>query len=599
MSEIENFFEDPTKKKGKVDVFFSELSAKTEGVMRELLLGRPYRGLFKDLEITKGQFTTLYLLFLSFISLLLINIFLNIDYSQGLKLREIRSEQIPIAPGSFIILGILLGFIIGGYLLDHTRGKRYPLLFIILFVSIIISFLHIVFFRRFGDTVPKILFFINSFNAGVLFIYFLIFYIDFTTILERGRVFSYLIITIGVSLGFFIYLISYIEYLVILPLVFLCASFYYFYRNREKEEPYKPIDIEESKHRFFNIDAFKYIILLSFFGLTIGLFIPSTDVESLSNIDLSTIQIIAVTLFAIIFSLITATIVGMVFDFYGRKASISNIILLISIVNFIKLFKIDIQYFQLAIVFTAFLAYFMSVPLLISEVASRRNLGKILGFSFTITLFSVLIGFSFGYFIQVFFPEIFTSKYTAEIFLIGIINFAAIVSLFFLVNMKDTISSKEQNWPEYLLHLYVIHESGVLLFDYSFIEEELVEADLISGGFVGLVALLQEITREEQRLKSIDHGGKRILFGFNSDKSIIYALIVSEELLILRNKFFYFIQDIEDNYKITIEDFSGVDSELWANRIKPIMEKHFKRKYFELIPDLANIEENNNKKLSR
>lgn len=596
MSEINNFFEDPPRKKGKVDHFFSDLSIKTEGAMREFFVGRPYRGLFKDLEITKGQFNTLYLLFASFTSILLINIFLSIDFSQGINDREIPLEVIPLTPAFFIIIGVVSGLITGGILLDRIRGKRYPALFKLLFLSILISFTHILLFRRFGDIVPKILFSINSFIAGLIFMFFLTFFIDFTTVLERGRVLSYLFIMLSLSIGLIIYLIILFVYLTILPLILLCLALYYLYHNREKEEPYKPIEIEGRKHRNFNWDAFKYILLLNFFALTIGLFIPTTDLENLIATGLSGVQVIFAIFIAIIFSLITVAVMGMVFDFFGRKASIANIILLISTVNFIKLFNIDIQYFHLAITFTAFLASFMSVPLLISEVASRRNLGKILALSFTLTLLSVVIGFLFGFLIISIFPEIFSSKYTTDIFLVGIINFASIISLFFLVNIKETMSSKEQDWPDKLLHLYVIHESGVLLYEHSFIDEDLIEADLISGGFVGLIALLQEITKEEQGLKSIDHGGKRILFGFNSDKSIIYALIVSEELIVLRNKFFYFIQEIEENYSINIEEFSGVDSELWIKRIKPIMKKHFTRKYFELISDIVNIEENSKKK---
>jgi len=112
------------------------------------------------------------------------------------------------------------------------------------------------------------------------------------------------------------------------------------------------------------------------------------------------------------------------------------------------------------------------------------------------------------------------------------------------------------------------------------------ESDLISGGFVGLITLLQEITKEKQRLKSIDHGGKRILFGFDSKRTLIFALIITEELIILRNKLFYFIQEIEDKYPTNLEDFSGVNVELWKKRIDPILDKYFKRKYFELIPEL-------------
>ena len=576
-------------KNDKTENFLTELSLKSERLMREALVRRPYHGLFKDLELSRSQFLTLYLIFMSFASVLMIDVFLSLDFDSQTTRSELDSGQIPLPPSFFIILGLIIGVIVGGFLLDRIRGRRYPVLDKFLIVSILMTSSHIGFFRRTGDIVPKILFLGNSFIAGVLFMFFLTFFIDFTTILEKGRVFAYLIILLGISLGFLIFVIAVWDFLMFLPVIFLISASVYLYKNREKEEPYKPIERDEGSHLAINFDVVKYISLLSLFALTIGLFTPSTQVQNLGTGDWSTNEIVIAIISGLVVSVITATAVGMIFDFFGRKSSIANIILAVSIINFIRLFNVNIPYFDLTVIFGAFLASFMSVPLLISDITSRENLGKVLALTFTLTLFSVVMGIAFGFIIIDFMPDFFQSDYTAEIFLVGIVNFVAILSLFFLVNMKETLSSKEQNWPDKLIHLYVIHESGVLLYEHSFIDEELLEADLISGGFVGLIALLQEITQEEQKLKSIDHGGKRILFGFNSERTIIYALIVSEELIILRNKFHYFIQEIEENYQIRLEDFSGVDSELWKNRLKPIMEKHFQRKYFELIPDMVNI----------
>ncbi|MHA1282584.1 MAG: hypothetical protein ACTSVV_03985 [Promethearchaeota archaeon] len=600
MSDLENFLDEPPKK-SRLDGFLANISVRTESAMRELLLVRPYSGLFKDLEITKGQFITLFLILLSFASVLTVDIFLNIDFSRIENRPEIFESEagiIPIPSSMIIVVGVVLGFIIGGFLLDQIRGRRYPILLKLLSISIIITLWHILFFRWTGYVVPKILFFGNSFIAGMICIFFLLFFIDFTTILERGRVFSYLILLLGISVGVGVILINLYDVFMFLPVIVLILALLYFYKNKEREEPYKPIEIEVERKKKLNYDVIKYCILLSLYGMIIGLMTPAADLQALSTANLETKRIIFYIFIILLTSFTTAVGVGMVFDFYGRKSSLASIILAISIVNFVKLFQIKIPYFELLILFAAFVACFMSVPLLISEVASRQNLGKVLGIAFTLTISCVIVGIILGYTIIHEMLSLFTSKYTLDIFLISIINFAAILSLFILVNIKDMISSKEQNWPDKLVHLYVIHESGVLLYEHSFIEEDLAEADLISGGFIGLIALLQEITKEKQRLKSIDHGGKRILFGFNSDKSIIFALVVTEELIILRNKLFYFIQEVEEKYADKLRDFTGVDSNLWKNRIEPIMERHFKRKYFELIPEfiLNNIEINKDSK---
>ncbi|MHA1294314.1 MAG: hypothetical protein ACTSQJ_16825 [Promethearchaeota archaeon] len=565
-----NQFSKKSKREFNISELFKKRTRKT------------YHDLFKDLEITKGQFITLFLILICFASVLTIDIVLSFEpFNTKANLEgNLGGLNTFLTPGFFIVLGIIMGFIIGGFIVDKIQGRRFPVLLKLLFISLLITIGHTLFFRRFGRIVPSILFFGNSFIAGILFMFFITFFLDFTTILERGRVFSYLIICLAFSMGFMLLLVA-SNLFIILPSLTIFLSFIYLYKNRENEEPYKPIKKEGSKKEI-NFKIIKYIFLLGFFNLAIGLFIPIGEIETLGASEWSDAQIFIAIIITIIASLITAISVGIIFDFSGRKASIANIVLAISIVNFIRLFDVNIKYFDLAIILAAFLASFMSVPLLMSDITERENLGKILGITFIISLFCVGLGL---YIVQVI-PLIFNQKYTGDLFLIGVVNFVSIVCLFVLVNTEETLSAKEQNWPDYLLHLFVIHESGILLYEYSFVKENLGESDLISGGFVGLITLLQEITKEKQRLKSIDHGGKRILFGFDSKRTLIFALIITEELIILRNKLFYFIQEIEDKYPTNLEDFSGVNVELWKKRIDPILDKYFKRKYFELIPEL-------------
>ncbi len=550
---------------------------------------KTYRGLFKDIEITRGQFFTIYLLLISFASVLAIDIFLSIENLQ-LAVRIGGADSVPggvigatIPSYAFIILGVLAGFIVGGFYVDRIRGKRYQKLYVLMIISLIIMLSHIIFFRRTGDIVPGFLHLGNSFIAGVLFMFFITFYIDFTTILERGRVYSMLIIILAISIAFLIIITIYIP---IFPFIILILSLLYLYKRREQEEPYKPIIIEESRKKV-NIRTLKYLILISAFNLSIGMFVPTATLEDISISGWSDVAVITGIALAVFVALLTAITVGTVFDFFGRKATISNIILAISVVNFVRLFQLEIKYLDLAIVLAAFLAAFMAVPLLISDITERKNLGKIFGIAFTLSLFCIAIGVGLEYWIS----QLFNNEYTANIFIIGIVNFASIITLVFLTNTKETVSPKERNWAKNLLHIYVIHESGILLYDYSFIKEELLEADLVSGGFVGLIAILQEITKEKQRLRIIDHGGKKIMFGFDSKKTIYFALVISEELLILRNKLAYFIDDFEKKYQINMDDFTGVNVELWKARVDPLIEKHFKRKYFDLIPEFAILDE--------
>jgi hypothetical protein len=135
----------------------------------------------------------------------------------------------------------------------------------------------------------------------------------------------------------------------------------------------------------------------------------------------------------------------------------------------------------------------------------------------------------------------------------------------------------------------------MLLYEYSFADEDdKIESDLASGGLTGLIAILQEITKDEEKLRSIDHGGKRIIFIFSGN--LILALITTEELLILRNKLEHFLADVEEKFGIGDYDFTGVDVGLWRNRIDPILEKHFKRKYFDFFTDMILFENDRKKK---
>ena len=584
------------KKESKSISFLSSLSERaaessfTEYFKRQRM--KTYKGLFKDIEITKGQFLTLYLILLSFASVLAINIVLSLEltaFGPGQVGGLLISPEGGNFSGLFILIGIILGFILGGYMLDKIRGRRYPRLLRLLIVSILITILHVGPLRRLGD-IPGFLFFGNSFVAGLLFMFFLTSFIDYTTILERGRVFSYLIIFLAVSLIVIIIVVSiqipdFPDIFGYFPVVILILATIYLYKNKEQEEPYAPIR-KEGTISEINYQIVMYLVLISAFNLSIGLFVPTGDLESLGTAGWSNVQVLIGMIITIIAALITAISVGSIFDFYGRKASISIIILSISVINLVRLFAVDIPYFDLAIILAAFLASFMSVPLLMSDISQRENLGKILGISFTLSLFSIGAGLILETVIRGFFPD----DYTSDIFLIGVVNFASIVCLVFLMNTRETVSAKEKNWIDNLIHLYVIHESGMLLYEHSFIKEELAEADLISGGFVGLITILQEITKEEQRLKSIDHGGKRILFAFSANRSFIYALLVTEELLTLRNKLAYFVDEVEKQYHIILEDFNGIDVGLWKTRLDPFLEKHFKRKYFEIMPGMEGLD---------
>ena len=135
----------------------SESLEKIRNPLRKLV-GGIHHYLNKDLEISRGQFITLYLIFLCAASIIASNLFLSFE-------RGAFSSNILL----FLEIGISVevGLIIGGYIVDRIRGNRYYTLFIILTISIVITFFHVFIFRRTG-VITDIFFIVNSFISGIL-----------------------------------------------------------------------------------------------------------------------------------------------------------------------------------------------------------------------------------------------------------------------------------------------------------------------------------------------------------------------------------------------------------------------------------------------
>ena len=107
-----------------------------------------------------------------------------------------------------------------------------------------------------------------------------------------------------------------------------------------------------------------------------------------------------------------------------------------------------------------------------------------------------------------------------------------------------------KNLHELLIDLYTIYKSGILIYNHHFLKgRKKHEADLISGGFVGIMTILREISQGEKQIKTIDHGDRKLMFEFNATKDIIFVLIVREDLIVFRNKLNVFIEEFDNVYR--------------------------------------------------
>ena len=62
---------------------------------------------------------------------------------------------------------------------------------------------------------------------------------------------------------------------------------------------------------------------------------------------------------------------------------------------------------------------------------------------------------------------------------------------------------------------------------------------------MGLVSLLQEISGTKN-FGIIDHGDKKLLFQFDSNRKVVFVLVIERELMVLRSKLAEFIKRIRN-----------------------------------------------------
>jgi len=133
------------------------------------------------------------------------------------------------------------------------------------------------------------------------------------------------------------------------------------------------------------------------------------------------------------------------------------------------------------------------------------------------------------------------------------------------------------NWTDLLLHIYIFHNSGILLYDYPFVEDKKKnDSVLISGSLVGMISILKEVVQGEKFIKIIDHGDRKIIFELNTTNQIIFALIAKENLTIFHQKLLTLIEQFDKNYQNLIENIDESCSVTgnWRN-LELLIEKHF------------------------
>ena len=153
-------------------------------------------------------------------------------------------------------------------------------------------------------------------------------------------------------------------------------------------------------------------------------------------------------------------------------------------------------------------------------------------------------------------------------------SMACLIFLYTLFGIKERVTWKEQDWRRFLVHIYILHKSGILLYENSYVEKDetkKVPPLVISGGFIGLIGMLQEIVKSKSSVRSIDHGDRKLMFKFNEIEKILFVLLVKEDLFIFRQKLDALIEDFDQKYLESDTD-TLLDKGLYPEQFKDLKE---------------------------
>lgn len=538
---------------------------------------KPFRGLFKDIEIQGEEYVLLSLIFGSIANI----VSLTID----LCFFRVNLYDFPTLEFLFIsvVMGSISGAIFSGIFIDIIK-KRLKLIQVLLVMASVNMVLNINFINPSWPIVNFILIYLTTFVVSVLFLIQTTLFLEYSSILGRGRILSFMYIEMIVFLFFFGVFtqigVSMFPILLYAPLFFLGFAIYFIHREKKLEKP--PLKRPKIDERHVNLELIRILFLILFFSFTLGLTTPIYEIKDaffeMFTSHLGSIPALILFSFMFIFSAIAATIIGYVFDFKGRLITISSLILIITIVNFSGLFELPILYMHEMIIISLYVAGVMTISLLIGDVAKRKNYSKSFTFAIAIGIFGLITGIIIVYYSKKVIPDI----NTYNLLILGLQYLASIITLILLSLSREALPHKEKEWYESLIHFYIIHKSGLLLYEHEFVKvEERVESDLVSGGIIGLTTILGEIVKGEERLRTIDHGDKKLMFKYSPDREVIFVLLIGEDLIVLRNKLSLFIYEFIDEYQEKVENLQGVIASEWAG-VSKLIEKYFSRKYFEI-----------------
>ncbi|MHA1584488.1 MAG: hypothetical protein ACTSWL_04480 [Promethearchaeota archaeon] len=310
------------------------------------------------------------------------------------------------------------------------------------------------------------------------------------------------------------------------------------------------------KYFFNNNELIKYLVVFIIAGVIAGMSMPKNIFQLIISNTRNNPDYLLGNGFPLLF-IFVIIFIGIIFDNSGRKAVIATLFLLVGVINaLILLIQQDKEKLNIFGLIFLILIIAISLFLITGDLGKKGFYGRILG----ILIIFTFLGIYFGMEMRILF-----FKDESNFYLPGIvISICVMIGLYLISFLKTSLTPDERDWKSKLLHLYVVHQSGLLLYDHKFkSEENLASNDLISSGLMGITALLKEITQGNQQLRIIDHGDKKLLFQWDSMHTFVVIAVIEKDLVIIRKKAEDFCQLFEAKFRNQLDNYQGGDISEW------------------------------------
>lgn len=175
-----------------------------------------------------------------------------------------------------------------------------------------------------------------------------------------------------------------------------------------------------------------------------------------------------------------------------------------------------------------------------------RQCRKYLGYSWSSYFFGVMCGIGAGILLT------FISATETAI----IILFSCSIAIFSVLHAKETLPSKEEReWRDCIHHLFLLNTNGVSIIYHPFVEETLIDQDLMAGGLTGIISMIQEMTKSEDKVEVFSQKNSKLILKYGQYTTA--ALITLKDLKILHQKLEKFILEFEDFFHEYLIHWTG------------------------------------------